>query len=149
MVSVRVSITVPAERGLVWAELERIEDHVEWMLDATAIRFPGDGRAGVGTTFECDTKFGPLRLTDIMEITEWEPHVAMGVHHRGAVNGVGRFSLTDAPGSATVIDWQEELSFPWWLGAALGGLLAKPLFTAVWKGNLRRLSHRVNAEAAS
>jgi hypothetical protein len=143
MVKVRVSTMVAAERGQVWAELERIEDHVEWMLDATAIRFLGAARAGVGTRFECDTTFGPLRLTDLMEITEWEPQVAMGVHHCGAVNGVGRFSLTDAPGSATVIDWDEELSFPWWLGAGLGGLVAKPLFAAAWKGNLRRLADRV------
>jgi hypothetical protein len=148
MVSVRVSTRVPAERSQVWAELERIEDHVEWMLDATAIRFLGSGRSGVGTTFECDTTFGPLRLTDLMEVTEWEPGVALGVRHRGAVGGVGRFSLTDAPGSATIIVWEEELSFPWWLGAALGGYVARPLFAAVWKGNLRRLAHRLVAEVA-
>jgi hypothetical protein len=146
MVSVRVSTTVPADRGQVWAELERIEDHVEWMLDATAIRFVGDGRAGVGTRFECDTRFGPLRLTDLMEITEWEPRVAMGVRHRGAVDGEGRFSLSDAPEAATVIDWEEELSFPWWFGAGLGELFARPLFAAVWKGNLRRLAQRVTGE---
>jgi hypothetical protein len=143
MVSVRVSATVPADRGRVWKELERIEDHVEWMLDATAIRFIGERRTGVGTRFECDTKFGPLHVTDRMEITEWEPDAAMGVHHRGAVNGVGRFSLVEAPGAATVIDWQEELAFPWWLGGRVGGLMAKPLFAAVWRGNLGRLADRV------
>jgi hypothetical protein len=148
MVSVRVSTTVLADRGRVWTELERIEDHVEWMLDATAIRFIGERKTGVGTRFECDTKFGPLHLTDLMEITEWEPETVMGVHHRGAVNGVGRFSLAAAPGAATVIDWQEELAFPWWLGGRLGGLLAKPLFAAVWSGNLRRLANRVAIGAA-
>jgi hypothetical protein len=145
MVNVRVSTTVLAERVQVWAELAQIEDHVAWMLDATAIRFLGDERSGVGARFECDTRFGPLRLTDLMEITEWEPEVAMGVRHRGAVNGMGRFSLSDAPELSTVIEWEEELAFPWWLGARLGALAAKPLFAAVWRGNLRRLSRRIVA----
>lgn len=146
MVNVRVSTTVLAERGQVWAELAQIENHVEWMLDARAIRFLGDERSGMGARFECDTTFGPLRLTDLMEITEWEPELAMGVRHRGAVNGVGRFSLTDAPGPSTVIAWEEQLAFPWWLGARLGALVARPLFAAVWKGNLRRLEHRMVAD---
>ena len=31
-----------------WSELARIEDHVEWMMDATAIRFLSASRSGVG-----------------------------------------------------------------------------------------------------
>jgi hypothetical protein len=142
-VTVRVSMEVPAGRELVWSELARIEDHVEWMLDATAIRFRSDQRQGVGTVFECDTKIGPFRLTDVMEITEWEPGEAIGVRHFGPVSGSGRFSLRDDPGGATVIEWREELLFPWWLGAAAGALLARPVFLALWRGNLRRFSHRI------
>ena len=143
MVSVRVATEVAASRTVVWHELARIEDHVEWMLDATAIRFRSDQRTGIGTTFECDTRFGPLRLTDVMEVTAWEPERKIGVRHRGAVSGTGIFLLTDGPGSATRIEWEESLEFPWWLGAALGALVAKPLFAEIWKGNLRRLGRRV------
>jgi Polyketide cyclase / dehydrase and lipid transport len=143
VVTVRVSIEVPAGREQVWSELARIEDHVEWMLDATAIRFRGEQHEGVGTLFECDTKIGLLRLTDVMEITEWEPGEAIGVKHAGPVGGTGRFSLRDAAGGTTNIEWNEELLFPWWLGAAAGAQLARPVFTALWKGNLRRLSHRI------
>ena len=89
MVTVRVSETISAERHLVWSELARIEDHVEWMMDATAIRFLGATRSGVGTRFECDTKVGPIRLTDVMEITEWEDAEAIGVRHLGVVSGCG------------------------------------------------------------
>jgi hypothetical protein len=35
VVTVRLSMEVPAGRGFVWAERARIEDHVEWMLDTT------------------------------------------------------------------------------------------------------------------
>ena len=143
MVTVRVSTEVPVGRELVWAELACIERHVEWMLDATAIRFRSDQHQGVGTTFDCDTKIGPIHLTDVMEITEWESREVIGVRHVGPVSGTGRFVLTDAPGAATVITWDEELSFPWWLGGIVGSQLARPLFTALWRGNLRRLARRV------
>jgi hypothetical protein len=145
MVTVRVSTEVPEGREHVWAELARIERHIEWMLDATAIRFRSDQHRGVGTMFECDTKIGPIHLTDVMEITEWEPREVIGVRHFGPVSGTGRFALTEGPGAATVITWDEELRFPWWLGGVVGAQLARPLFTALWKGNLGRLARRVGA----
>jgi hypothetical protein len=76
-------------------------------------------------------------------VTEWEHGERIGVRHGGAVSGSGCFTLRDLPGPATGVEWEEQLAFPWWLGAALGALLAKPLFIAVWKGNLRRLRDRV------
>jgi hypothetical protein len=142
---VRISTEFPFERERVWDELARLEDHVEWMSDAAAIRFEGGQRRGVGTRFECDTRFGPLRLTDVMEVTEWEDGERIGVRHSGAVSGSGRFTLQDLPGPATRVEWEERLEFPWWLGAALGAQLAKPFFVTVWKGNLRRLRDRVGA----
>jgi hypothetical protein len=145
VVMVRVSTEVPVRREQVWAELSRIERHVEWMLDATAIRFRGDQHHGVGTTFECDTKIGPIRLTDVMEITEWEPGACIGVRHLGVVSGTGRFALTDGPDGSTFVAWDEELRFPWWLAGAAGASLARPLFSALWRGNLRRLERRVGA----
>jgi hypothetical protein len=93
---------------------------VAWMFDATAIRFEGDQHQGVGTRFECDTRIGLIRLTDVMEITEWVPQEIIGVRHVGPVSGTGRFALTDAPASSTVIAWDEELAFPWWIGGAVG-----------------------------
>jgi hypothetical protein len=149
MVTVRVSEVVSSERARVWTELARIEDHVEWMRDATAIRFLTATRSGIGTRFECDTRLGPIRLTDIMEITEWETAAAMGVRHTGAVRGSGRFTLSDAPGPATLIEWEEQLTFPWWLGATLGARVACPVVAALWRGNLRRLGRRITAGASS
>jgi len=143
MVKVRIGAEMPFARERVWEELAQLEDHAAWMLDATAIRFEGEQRRGTGTKFECDTRFGPVRLTDVMEVTEWEHGRTIGVTHRGAVSGSGRFTLRDAPGPATRVEWEEQLEFPWWLGADLGAQLAKPVFTAVWRGNLRRLRQRV------
>ena len=143
--NVRVSLDVAAGRAKVWDELARLEDHVEWMLDATALRFRTDQHRGVGTAFECDTRFGPLHLTDLMEVTAWEPGRRIGVRHRGAVSGTGCFTLRDAPGTGTTVEWRESLDFPWWLGGRLGALMARPLLAVVWQGNLRRLGRRVLA----
>ena len=144
--TVRVSTQVPVARHDVWAALARLEDHVEWMQDATAIRFQTAQRRGVGTTFECDTRIGPLRLTDTMEVTEWQEGVRIGVRHRGAVSGVGTFVLSDA-GPSTNVEWEEQLCFPWWLGAFVGAQMAKPVFGALWRGNLRRFGRLVRSEA--
>jgi hypothetical protein len=132
----------------VWDELERIEDHVTWMRDATAIRFVGDRRRGVGTTFECDTRMGPIRLTDVMEVTGWEPGSSMSVAHRGLVGGTGRFSLDDDATSSTRVRWDERLRFPWWLGGTIGALAARPLLAGLWRGNLRRLRARIEGSAS-
>ena len=144
MVSVRIAADIPAERERVWTSLSRIEDHVQWMADATAIRFVGDQNRGGGTTFECDTKVGPLRLTDTMEVTDWQDGEILGVRHTGAVSGTGRFTLRDIPGRATRVEWEEQLFFPWWLGAGVGAFVAKPIFAVLWRGNLRRLGAHVS-----
>ena len=75
-VTVRVSMKVPAGREQVWSELACLGDHVEWMLDATAIRFRSGQREGVGTVFECDTKIGPFST-----------HGRDGDHRMGARKG--------------------------------------------------------------
>jgi len=56
-IAVDVVIAAPAES--VWAELERIEDHVEWMHDAVAIRFTSEQRRGVGRS-SCATQRSAL-----------------------------------------------------------------------------------------
>jgi hypothetical protein len=148
-VVVAVSTVIAAPRPAVWSELERIEDHVRWMADATAIRFTGPLRRGQGTTFECDTRVGPLRMTDHMEITGWDPGSSMEVVHRGIVTGRGRFTLEEGPGTATTIRWEEELRFPLWWGGGVGARMARPVLASLWRGNLRRLRTRIEASARS
>ena len=83
MGSIAVGIELDATPTRVWQVIEPIERHVDWMTDAVAIRFVGDKWRGVGTLFLCDTKVGPIRLTDRMEITEWVPEQVIGVSHVG------------------------------------------------------------------
>jgi len=139
---IRVSTLLDAPPEVVWADVEHIATHHEWMADAVAIRFLGDQRRGVGTRFECDTKVGPFRLTDVMEVTEWVPGQAMGVTHVGLVTGTGRFTLRRRRGGRTRFQWKERLRFPWWLGGPIGALAAKPVLTWVWRRSMRDLQRR-------
>lgn len=140
MTRIRVCRTIGAPPRDVWAVVERIEAHTEWMADAVAIRFTGPRRRGAGTELTCDTRVGPFRSTDVMRVTEWRPRRALGVEHLGAVRGTGRFTLRRVRGGRTRFCWQERLVFPWWLGGPLGGLAARPVLRRLWRANLERLA---------
>jgi hypothetical protein len=145
MSSILVSTELAASPADVWADISDVASHVEWMEDAVALRFTGDEREGVGVTFDCDTKVGPLRLTDRMEITEWDAERAMGVRHVGLVTGVGRFTLEPAGDDLTRFVWEETLTFPWWMGGPLGGIVGGWILTRVWRRNLRALAARFSS----
>ena len=140
--TIRVRQTLGAPPPVVWAELEHLEAHPQWMHDAVAIRFLTERRRGVGTRYECDTKVGPIRMTDVMEITEWSPGRAMGVRHVGLVTGSGRFTLRKQRGGRTRFTWTEQLDFPWRRGGPVVAHLAKPVLKRIWKKNLRALATR-------
>jgi uncharacterized protein YndB with AHSA1/START domain len=142
---VAVSTVIDRAPAEVWADLRDIASHADWMGDARAIRFLSERTEGVGTRFECDTRIGPFRVTDVMEITAWDEAARMGVVHSGLVTGTGQFSLTPVPGGRTELRWEEELRFPWWLGGRLAQRLAAPVLAAVWRRNLGRLKRRLES----
>jgi hypothetical protein len=148
MTPVRVSAYYEASTADVWRVLEPIETHVDWMADAETIRFATTQTRGVGTRFDCVTRVGPIRLTDRMEITEWEPSRAMGVRHDGLVKGVGRFTLQPLDDDRrTRFTWEEQLTFPWWLGGAVAERLGgRAVLRRIWRGNLDRLRTRVERQ---
>ena len=143
MAKISISTIVNRTPAEVWDDMRHIASHVEWMADAEEIRFTSDQREGVGTRFECDTRVGPLRTTDIMEITAWEPERVMGVRHDGLVTGKGAFTLSPVGTDRTEVRWQEDLRFPLWLGSRLGEQAGRPVLRAVWRHNLKRLRRRL------
>lgn len=98
---IRVRTVINAPPAVVWADVRDIGSHVEWMTDAASITFTSPSTSGVGTTFDCVTKVGPLRLTDRMEVTQWRERRTMGIRHVGLVRGEGRFTLRRARGGRT------------------------------------------------
>ena len=111
------AITVSADYAVtpeqLWAALEPVERHVDWMADAESIEFLTAEHRGVGTRFVCVTKVGPIRLRDVLEITAWEPGRLMGVRHDGLVTGDGRFTLEPLDeGRRVRFTWTEDLTRP-------------------------------------
>lgn len=147
MSRIRVSTVIDAPPQQVWAAVRDVGSHVAWMHDAVAIRFTSASRHGAGTTFDCDTKVGPFRLTDRMEVTEWDEGRAMGIRHVGLITGTGRFTLQVHRARRTRFSWEERLVFPWWMGGPLGAVLAAPVLRRIWRRNLANLKHRVEASA--
>ena len=148
MASIKVQTIMDAAPNDVWRAIEDISRHVDWMDDAVAIRFTSRARSGVGATYECDTRIGPFRLTDEMEITEWSPGKAMGVRHVGLVTGEGRLTLVRARGGRTRFTWKEQLTFPLWMGGRLGGVVGRQILTRVWKRNLSNLTQQLAQQPA-
>src|SRR5574338_1019130 len=130
---IRVSTVIDAAPEVVWAEVGQLEHHVDWMADAEEIRFTSASRSGVGTTFDCLTRVGPIRLTDKMTVTEWRERRSIGVRHVGLVRGTGRFTLGRVRRDRTRFTWEEDLVFPWWMGGALGGVVGRVVLRRIWR----------------
>lgn len=139
MATVEVSIDIDAPPSRVWDVIEDIGTHTTWMRDALAIRFTSAQTRGTGTTFDCDTKIGPFRLTDRMEVTDWRAGETMAIRHTAAVTGEGRFLLFDLGDRRTRFVWREQLRFPRRQGGRLAEIVAGPVLRRIWKGNLDRL----------
>jgi Polyketide cyclase / dehydrase and lipid transport len=141
-VRIRVHTMIDAPPAAVWADVERLETHVEWMRDARSIRFLGRQRRGAGTRFACRTRIGPFTTIDLIRVTEWKPKKSIGIEHRGVVSGRGRFTLQRKWRGRTRFTWDERLTFPGWMGGWLGEHAAAPFLRRIWKANLRRLAAR-------
>jgi len=141
VVRVVAHTSIDASPDIVWADIERLETHVEWMADAAAIEFGDDRRRGVGTTMRVLTTVGPLRTVDIIRVVGWDPPRSIAVTHEGLVTGKGEFILEPTP-TGTRFVWAEDLSMPWYFGGPVGAALARPVLAAVWRRNLQRLAAR-------
>lgn len=142
MVAIYVETELDAPPEVVWADVRNISSHVEWMHDAESIWFTSDTVEGTGTTFDCETRVGPIRLTDVMEITAWVDGELMGVRHSGVVTGEGEFRLEPLGSNRTRFSWREELRFPWWLGGPIGEPVGAIVLKMIWKRNLGLLRDR-------
>jgi uncharacterized protein YndB with AHSA1/START domain len=144
-VTIYVSVVIDAPPADVWAAIEAIDRHVEWMADADAITFETDQHRGVGTRIATRTHLGPFRVVDRMEVVEWIEGAMIGVRHVGRVAGTGQFTLDRSVDGGTLFAWEEDLEFPWWMGGRLGGVVGGLLLRRVWRRNLRRLKSLVEA----
>jgi carbon monoxide dehydrogenase subunit G len=143
-VEIRIEEEIPAPRTEVWKSLSDLGSHAAWMKDARVIEFLGESTSGLGTRMRVPTRVGPLRTSDILEITGWIEGESMTVSHHGVVSGTGQFRLEGQ--GPTVVIWEESLRFPWWLGGPITAMAARPILNRIWSGNLNRFALRFGDE---
>ena len=144
MGQIEISIELGVSPAKLWDELRHIDRHVNWMNDAVSLTFLSATTEGIGTSFRCLTKVGPLKTNDVMTITQWEEEKSMGVEHVGLITGSGVFTIA-GHGDSSTITWKEDLTFPWWMFGPVGSFVASPILRLIWKKNLRNLQEIVEA----
>lgn len=138
MARIEVSREMAVPHEVVWKALADLGSHAGWMKDAGSVEFTSEQTTGIGVVMEVETRIGPLRTLDILEVTGWDEGRSIDVAHRGLVTGEGRLEATPIDGR-TQVSWIEDLEFRWWLGGPVTAWLARPVLAAIWRGNLRRL----------
>ncbi len=143
--TIYVSVVIDAPPTAVWAVVERIERHGDWMADADQIRFETTRSAAPGPGSRSTRAIGPFRITDHMIVVDWIDEAVISVEHTGYVTGMGQFTLDRSVDGGTLFAWEEDLHLPWWLGGRIGDLVSAPVLKWVWRHNLQRLKAQVEA----
>src|SRR5210317_1403540 len=93
MSQIKISRQIPQPPDRIWAALADLESHSRWMKDAEQVVITSEESRGVGTTMEVETRVGPFRTNDVMEVVAWEEHQYIEVVHRGLIEGHGRLEV--------------------------------------------------------
>lgn len=134
-----LSIEIDKNIADVWNHIADIKSHVLWMKDAVSIEKMSGADNSVGALYVCDTKVGPLRTRDHMQVTAYEAPTLMEMEHTGAVKGKGTFRLVATSDTKTLFIWAENLKFPWYMGGAIGKIVGMKMLHKIWKQNLEQL----------
>ena len=137
---IETSIIINKPLDAVWEEVKVMENHVNWMEDAVKIDILSENNSGIDTKMNVLTKVGPIKLTDIITVTEWKEKESIGVIHEGIVTGEGIFYLKALNESQTEFKWEETLKFPVYLGGAIGEFFGGYVLRYIWKKNLKNLN---------
>jgi Polyketide cyclase / dehydrase and lipid transport len=139
-VEVRVAVAAPPE--VVWAAITDWPRQSRWMLATTVTAEPSAAPAGrrVGERLTAVTGLGPVRFSDPMEVTAWDPPHRADVRHLGrVVRGTGSFIVEPAPGGAW-LTWVEDLELPLGAVGRAGFRLLEPLARLGLRASLRRMA---------
>ena len=127
-------VLLPTDAGSAWAALLEWERQPEWMVDAASVRVVSAERLGRGVRIAVRTRIlGVPALTDVLEITEWDPPRRFVMARSGFVRGSGTWKLSPVP-AGTVFRWSEEIRLP----IPVLGELALRLYRPVMRRLMRR-----------
>lgn len=165
-------LRIDAPPDLVFRLIADVPRQPEWMHDLRSIRMVTPGPPRVGSVMVGEVRMFGLSQEDPVEIVALDPPHRYAIAHRGAFCGHGEFVLRPLEGgTATHVRWTERLDatgdvFPlvrrlrgWRRAGVRAGRLAdglarvvdplfRPIFTWVFRSDMRRLRALVLAELA-
>lgn len=144
-VSIRVARVVPGPPETVWGLITDWEHQDDWMLEARDFVVTSPHREGVGVEAEATITIAGVTTRDRVRVVVWQPNERLTIEHLGWVSGVGDIRLTRLAGSATLVDWTEELRPPLGPLGVLGIRAFTPLMTRIFARDLRVLEGLVRA----
>lgn len=139
----RAETVLPADPASVWFELTRWERQPEWMVDAAEVRVLGSRRAGMGVRLGARTRvLGVPLVSDVLEVTGWDPPRRLDVERAGRIRGRGRWLLYPEAGGTRFV-WLEEIVVPVPLLGELVLRLYRPILRALMRRSLANLAARL------
>lgn len=142
----RVADVIEAPRARVWDLLRDWEGSSAWMVDATTVRVLGHLREGVGTRVEAVTRIAGIPIKDRFTVTAWQPEQLIAImHHRWPIRGLAWWELSDL-GSATFMEWAEELDPPLGPLGELGSVVLRRPIERVLAKSLRKLKRLAESD---
>ena len=147
---VAAEVELAASPQEVWRHLVAWAEQPRWMGDAASVRVVGSRREGSGVRLAVRTKVLGLfaLLTDILEVTQWEPPRRLVVVRRGFVRGSGEWRLYPAA-TGTRFVWREVLTMPVPVLGELVLLAYRPVMGWLMRRSLSRLRALVASQPRS
>ncbi len=140
-----VVIDAPIERA--WAVLADIPLQPEWMHEMKEVRLTTPGPTRVGTRGEATVRIFGIRVTDPVEVVEFEPPTRFAIRHEGLFTGGGVITLErGADGTTTIVSWDETLVPP--ILPDLASLLQAPVLREIFQADLHRFRRLVETGSA-
>jgi hypothetical protein len=146
MAQVSGDIVVHLDAEATWAAATDWEGQRHWVLGSRVRPLRNDGRE-VGGTVVALTGYGPLTITDPMEITVWDPPRSVTLRHTGKlVTGTATYTVSAIGEHRSRVTWSEDLTAP--LPALRGPYaLGVPLFGLLIRSSLRRFARWAPTQA--
>lgn len=143
----RMLVIVDAPPEETWAVVSDIPLQPEWMHEMKEVRLKTPGPVHAGSMGEATVRIAGISVTDVVEVTAFEPPTRFAIRHEGLFTGEGLITLEPgAGGTTTIVRWDETLVPP--LLPMLGALLLAPVLRSVFQADLHRLKRLVETGSA-
>jgi hypothetical protein len=142
-----VSVLVDAPIAEVFAAATDWSAQREWVAMTKVAVIRGDGRS-VGSRIEAVTGRRRVGLTDVFDITVWEPpHRVVVLHIGRLVRGPAAFSFEQLPGGRTRFVWAEWLHLPLGRLGRLGWPVVRPVVRVGFGASMRSFARFAEARS--